>query len=282
MTGASPVGRCQPTSASAARTSSRRASAAPASQHAWIAARLLVLVVRARLRRLARRRADRRARRRCRSATSPCAGTSGCRPARCWRWSTACAAGTSSPSRSTSGSSGCCRRRGSRSATLRRVLPSTVEITRPRAAADGHRPPRQRAVPGRRARRCRRRVRTGLRRPRPADHRRPRRAPPQDGGSMDRRRARRVRRPRDRRRWRRGPRSADEVSQIDVTRPARRGGDARGRHGAAAARRGATSSSGCSSTSISAPALRERVAGDRLRGLAVRRTVVRAAARARP
>ena len=78
---------------------------------------------------LSRRHADRR---RIVAADRPhgrCAATSGCRPAKCWRSSKACAARTSSRSARSSGRQKLLSSPWVESATIRRVLPSTVEIT---------------------------------------------------------------------------------------------------------------------------------------------------------
>ena len=59
---------------------------------------------------------------------SSCTATSGCRAARCRRWSRICAAAASCASISTRSGGGCSSRPGSPTSALRRVLPSTVEI----------------------------------------------------------------------------------------------------------------------------------------------------------
>ncbi len=102
------------------------------------------------------------------------------------------------------------------SATIRRVLPSTVEICGARAAADGHRPAGHGDVPHRREGRDHRRVRSGLRRHRLADHRRHRRSA--QGRRLDcRRRSRRVRGACRSRALSARPELAKRVSQIDVS-----------------------------------------------------------------
>ena len=95
---------------------------------------------------------------------------------------------------------------------------------------------RRRALSGRRERRRHRRVRTELRRSRPADHRRAGRTPADErAGAIDEPRARLAARAD------RGARGATRSGQAGLAdrrdRRARRGGDARGRHGDAAARR---------------------------------------------
>ena len=114
--------------------------------------------------------------RRCRSIASSCAATSGCRPARCWR----CSSGLRGESLvwtdlDALARSGCWRRRGCATPTLRRSLPSTVEVVVSERQPIGIGRIERPAVPGRRARRDHRRVRAAVRRPRSADHRRPRR-----------------------------------------------------------------------------------------------------------
>ena len=126
--------------------------------------------------------------------------------------------------------------------------------------------------------RDRRRVRAGLRRHRPADHRRP--GGVAAGRRLDRRRARAPIRGARHRGAAARPELAKRVSQIDVVEPARRGRDSRRRHGAAAARRHRLRGAAAAIPRSRAGAARAR-RGDRLRGLAVRRTVVRAPGRRR-
>ena len=125
--------------------------------------------------------------------------------AKCWRSSTACAARTFSPASLDEWQQKLLSSPWVESATIRRVLPSTVEITVQERQPMGIGRHRHGDVPDRRQGRDRRRVRTGVRRYRSADHRRPGRVAA--GRRFDRRcRARRVCRPRDRRRCRPVPR----------------------------------------------------------------------------
>ena len=101
------------------------------------------------------------------------------------------------------------------SATIRRILPATVEITVTRAATDGHRTHRHDAVPCRRQGRHHRRIRADLRRHRSPDHRRARRLAARR--RLDRRRgARRLRGPGHRRPGD-APDLLKQVSQLDVS-----------------------------------------------------------------
>ena len=182
------------------------------------ASRAVVCAASRGLRRLPRRSISSPARRRCRCGGSPCTATCGCRPARCRRWSTACAARTSSRP-----DLAAYRRRLLESpwvadVALRRVLPSTVEVFVSERRPIGLCRLGSQLYLVDRAGHGDRRVRPAVRRVRPADHRRPG-ARAAGGRAGDRRRARGARGARHRRaRGRKRPRAAPLADRRRATR----------------------------------------------------------------